>query len=90
MKDRNHRDWSLQLLRSEIDQLEREKSHLDSKAIERELSDWESSRLRSIQNEIANICAAIRKMSASAISINKRMLAALNTASRESSSLPSH
>ena len=45
--------WELRLTRQEIEQLQREKQHLDSKAIERPLTTWEKLRQQQLFQDLS-------------------------------------
>lgn len=47
----NEKNWDLLVLRQEFKELERERHHLRSKSIERQLTSWEMSRLTLIMDE---------------------------------------
>lgn len=49
IKQRNHKQFSDALLRKELQTLQREHAHLQSKACQRPLNEWEQERLEEIK-----------------------------------------
>jgi hypothetical protein len=55
IRQRNERDFSLIIIRKEVKELQRERAHLNSKALERKLTVWERTRLDQIFDELASL-----------------------------------
>jgi len=62
IKARNELTWDLTALQVEAAQLIREQKHLNSKAIERQLTIWEKTRMDEIVNEIALVFNSITSL----------------------------
>lgn len=52
---RNEAQWSVKLLRQDLEDLRREQNHLRSKRQERSLTQWESQRVFEISREIIEL-----------------------------------
>ena len=52
---RNEKEWSAKILRTDIEELRRERIHLRSKSYERPLTDWECQRISEISQEIIQL-----------------------------------
>ena len=51
--------WDLKIVRYELEQLKREREHLDSKKNERHLTEWEMRRIEQISNEMGGLVRRI-------------------------------
>ena len=55
----SHSKWDLKIVRFELEQLKREREHLDSKKNERHLTDWELERIEQISSEMGGLVKMI-------------------------------
>lgn len=61
---RNLDQWSLRLLRKDLEELRREQAHLRKKLAERTLTDWEVHRIAQISREIVQLLQHFNGLSA--------------------------
>lgn len=57
------RAWEIKLLQSELSQLQREKTHLTSKSLQRPLSSWEKFRLTIVFRDTRSLLREISRLS---------------------------
>lgn len=59
---RNEAQWSVRLLRKELEELRREHVHLRTKSRERKLTDWEIQRILEISREIMELLTRFKDL----------------------------
>ena len=59
---RNEAQWSIRLLRKELEELRREHVHLRSKSRERKLTEWELQRIIEISHEIMELLTRFKRL----------------------------